>query len=898
MSKKMRIFARIFVYMRIRTCYILLILLLCVMNMQAQIDRPIDYKANDSIILLGNGNAILHGESQVRYDQMEIESEYIRVNLDSSTIYACGVMDTVEGEIVGKPVFKDGKDSYDSDEMTYNIRTQKGYIRRVVTTQGEGHIVADKTKKNSDNTMMMADGRYTTCDDHDHPHFYLNLTKAKVEPGKYIATGPAYLVVGDVPLPLAVPFAFFPFTNSYASGLIMPTFGDDYQRGLYLRGLGYYFALSDYCDLEVTGDIYTRGTWAVRAKSQYRWRYHFNGNVGIDFRQDVVGEKDMPNYSKSTNFSVRWTHSQDSKANPYCNFSASVNFSTSGYNRSNINSYYNTALNSENTKSSSINYTQRFPNSPFTISASASISQRTKDSTLSLTAPELSVTMSSIAPFKRKNAVGKEKWYEKIKMSYSSNARIQIDNVKESQFLKTNFLRDWKTGMRHQAGLNASFTIAKYINVTPSISMTDRMYFTRDDIVWNPEAHKLDTTLQTGFYNVFDFNVGLSMSTKLYGFYIPSRKLFPHSSVDRFRHVMTPTISFSYHPDFGTKTWNYYGEYEQHYIGADGVERVMQQTYSRYRNGIYGNASQGAATSLNFGLQNNLEVKVVNKKDTTGKEPYKVISLIDNFSVDGGYNFIADSMNWSNFRVNLRIKLPKVVNYTINLSTSLDPYMYELNPMGTPVRTNKQYWHNGRFPHWSGVGTSFSYTFNNQTIQKWVEKAGKRKGRSSSPADDDTTQDDLNLDPITKNEDGSDTNAKLNSKRKDEIEDGYVKTQINWSLSVNYTISYSAVGGFDYEKMYPKMGLVNNLSLSGSLGLGQGWKVSASTAFDFRAKRFTTTQFNVSRDLHCWNMTASFVPFGPYKNYTFHIGVNASMLADLKYDKSSTDNTNKHVNWW
>lgn len=874
---------------------------------KSQIEAPIDYVAKDSIVLMGNGVAHLHGESDVKYQEMELTSEYIRVRTDSNLVFAKGVLDTVENEWIGRPVFKDHNDSYESDEITYNLKTQKGFIRKVVTEQGEGFVVADKTKKTEGNTMMMGGGKYTTCDQHDHPHFYLKMTKAKVKPGDYIATGPAYLVVGDVPLPLAIPFGFFPFTNQYSSGLIMPNFGDDGTRGLYLSGLGYYFAINDYIDLQITGDIYTRGTWAVRAQSRYVKRYKFSGNININYRNDVTGERDMPDYSKATNFSIQWTHTQDAKANPYSTFSASVNFSTSGYNRSNINSYYNPQLSSENTKSSSINYTQRFPDSPWSLSLSAQVSQRTKDSTLSLTLPELSVNMSRIYPFKRKKPVGKEKWYEKISMSYTGNGRIAVDNIKEKDFLHSNFLRDWKTGLKHSIPISASFMLFKYLSVTPQINLNDRMYFQRVDQTWDEQQQQLQRDTTNGFYNVFDFSVGVSLSTKLYGFYTPSKKLFPNSKVDKFRHVMTPRVGFSYHPDFGKSFWGYYGSYDQPVYGTDidpetgkkiqktdeaGNPMFVHQTYSRFPNGIYGNAGQGAAATLTFGLDNNVEMKIVNKEDTTGKNPYKVVSLIDNLGISGGYNFVADSMNWSLFSVNLRIKIPKV-NYSINLSGQFDPYMYELNPLGTPVRTNKQYWHNGRFPHFLGTSAGLSYTFNNQTFKKWFDKDKKKKGNEED--------NNANLDDITVGDDGLATNGKLNDKKKDkqaEVEDGYVKTEYPWSLTINYSINYGAGSEFDYDKMYYKMQLNQYLTLSGSLGLGHGWKVSASTSFDFRAKKFSSANFNVSRDLHCWNMTASFVPFGPYKSYTFHIGVNASMLADLKYDKSSTSSTNARINWW
>ena len=887
---------------------------------------PIHYQASDSMVMMADGTAFLHGKGEMKYERMELTSEYIRMNMDSSQIYAAGVYDTTENEWKGKPVFMDGNDSYETNEITYNLKTQKGYIRHVVTQQGEGYIIADKTKKVDDNVMMMAGGQYTTCDQHDHPHFYLKMTKAKVKPGEYIATGPAYLVVGDVPLPLAIPFGFFPFTNKYSSGIIMPTFGDDYTRGLYLSNFGYYFAICDYMDLQVTGDIYSRGTWAVKAQSRYVWRYHFSGNLNISYRNDVTSERGMPDYAVSKNFQVQWTHTQDAKANPYNSFSASVNFATSGYNRSNINSYYNSALYSENTKSSSISYTQRFPDSPWSISASASLTQRTKDSTISLTAPELAVSMSSIYPFKlareatlkRKGMVrtGKEKWYEKIKMSYTMNGRIAVSSIKEKDFLKSDFLRDWQTGIKHTVPINASFMLFKYLSVTPTINMTDRMYFQRVDRNWDEAQQQLHMDTTNGFYNVFDFNVGLSLSTKIYGFYTPIKKLFPNSKVEKFRHVITPRVSISYHPDFGTKGWGYYGSYDQPIYTSEidsitgrkiqktddaGNPMYQHQVYSRFPSGIYGNAPRGTSATLSFGVDNNLEMKIVNKEDTTGKNPYKVVSLIDNFGISGGYNFAADSMNWSLFNVNLRLKFPKLNNYSLNLSTSLDPYMYELNALGNPVRTNKQYWHNGRFPHWSGIRWSFSYTISNQTIKKWKEDAARRRGEkvSSEGSNGEGTNGGVNLEAIEKGDDGLDKNAKLNNGHsKSEVEDGYVKTEFPWSISINYSLAYASGSTFDYEKMYYKMQFTNNLSLSGNIGLGKGWKVSASMSYDFTNMALTSCTFNVSRDLHCWNMSASINPIGPFKSYTFHIGVNASILSDLKYDKNSNQSTNARTVWW
>ena len=888
------------------------------------LEGPVHYQAKDSMVMTGKGTAYLHGGGELQYESMTLRSEFIRMNIDSSQIYARGVYDSINEEWIGRPVFSDGNDEYNTNEITYNIKTQKGYIRHVVTQQGEGYIIADRTKKLPGNEMTMAGGMYTTCDQHEHPHFYLKMTKAKVKPGDYIACGPAYMVVGDVPLPLAIPFGFFPFNNTYSSGIVMPTFGDDYSRGLYLQNGGYYFAICDYLDLQILGDIYSRGTWAVRAQANYIWRYRFSGNLNISYRNDVTSERGMPDYAVSKNFQLQWTHSQDSKFNPYSTFSASVNFATSGYNRSNINGYYNPELYSENTKSSTVSYTQRFPESPWSLSMSASLTQRTKDSTLSLTAPELALSMSRIYPFKQlRQAVlkkkgkpaGKERFYEKISIAYTMNGRIGVNSIKESDFLHSDFLRDWQTGIRHTLPINASFMVFKYLSITPTINLRDRMYFQRIDQRWDDETQALARDTANGFFNVFDFDVGMSLSTTLYGFYTPLKKLFPDSKVEKFRHVFTPSLSISYHPDFERSFWGYYGNYDQPiYDGVDSlsgrkIQKVdeegnpmyQNQVYSRFNNGMYGNAPRGTSATLSFGVKNNIEMKVVNKEDTTGKNPYKVVSLIDNFEVTGGYNFAADSMNWSNFNVNLRLKFPKLNNYSLNLSTQLDPYMYELNALGTPQRTNKQYWHHGRMPHWNGLRWSFNYTISNQTIKKWKEDIAKRRGEkveSSGGSSEEVSTEDPNLDPLAKNEDGTDKNAKFDHKKADEVDDGYVKTEIPWSLSINYSLAYANTSEFDYEKMYYKMGFSNYLTLSGTIGLGKGWKVSANMTYNFDYKQITACTFNISRDLHCWNMSASINPIGPFKSYTFHIGVNASILSDLKYDTNSNQSTNARVNWW
>lgn len=870
-----------------------------------QIDAKIDYQAQDSLMMLGNGTAFLFGSTEMSYKTIGLKADFVRVKMDSSTLFAAGTLDTTTNEWKGRPVFTEGEESYETNELSYNLKTRRAYIRHVVAEQGEGYIIASEAKKTENDELMMKGGRYTTCDDHEHPHFYLNITKGKVKPGEYVAAGPAYLVVGDVPLPLAVPFGFFPFNQTYSSGLIMPNFGDDQTRGLYMQGLGYYFALSDYVDLELTGDIYTRGTWAIRAKSRYVLRYKFSGNLSVDYRTDVIGDKDMPDYRKNTNFQMQWTHTQDSKANPYSNFSASVNFSTSGYNRSNINSYYDPTKNSENTKASSVTYTQRFPDSPWSLTMSANITQRTKDSTIMLTLPDINVSMSQIKPFKRKKPVGKEKWFEKISLRYTMNGKISID-CKENYLLHSNFLRDWKTGVKHSIPVSASFTAFKYINITPSLSYTERWYFQRMDQHWDDELNKAIKDTTTGFYRVWDLNASVSMSTKLYGFFIPSRKLFPNSKVDRFRHVMTPSISFSYVPDCeairAKLDHNYYGSYID-------PNRETPVEYNRFQGAMFSTPGKGNTAKLSFDLGNNLEMKVLNLKDTTGKEPTKIISLIDNLSIRGGYNFVADSMKWDNFGVTLRLKLPKKLNsFSINLATTFDPYVFKLDTKGKPYRSATRCWQVGRGPRFMGTGTSFSYTFSNETIKKLQGKADKKKDDVFDPGfdmDDPYATDRETGELITperreqaKKDEQAWKKKHRHSENEDVDDDGWSFAEIPWSIGLSYSINYRPSNEFDYDKMIYKLKLVHNLNASFQISLGKGWRASTSMSYDFNAKKLAASSIQVSRDLHCWSMSATFVPFGPFKSYTFHIGVNASMLSDLKYDTSSQNNTNEPVHWW
>ncbi|MDO5396068.1 MAG: putative LPS assembly protein LptD, partial [Bacteroidales bacterium] len=507
---------------------------------KVDMDAPVQFSSKDSMILVGRDSAFMYGQSAVKYGDLDLNAAKIEIDLGTSTVYAMGERDTAD-ELIGKPVFSESGTDYEADTMRYNFKSRKGLIYNVITQQGEGYLTGGTTKKGADDAYYFENGKYTTCDDHDHPHFYFQITKGKMRPGKDVVTGPTYMVLAGLPLPIALPFGYFPFSESYSSGVIVPTFGDDYNRGFYLRDGGYYLAISDNIDLALTGEIYTKGSWGLAARSTYAKRYKYSGGFNISYLKTILGDKGMPDYSKQTNFQVLWNHSQDSKANPSLSLSASVNFTTSGYTRNDLNSYYSNAF-TENTKSSSINLSYKFPNSKWSLSTSFNLSQRTQDSTLSVSFPNVNVTLSQIQPFKRKRAVGAERWYEKIRLSYQGQLQNSL-TAKQDEFFKKSLIKDWRNAMKHSVPISATFNIFKYLNLTPSINLTDRMYTQKVRRAWDPNAAVEVCDTSYSFYNVWDFSASVSLDTKVYGFYKPMK--FLGDKVKMIRHVMTPTISFS-----------------------------------------------------------------------------------------------------------------------------------------------------------------------------------------------------------------------------------------------------------------------------------------------------------------------------------------------------------------
>ena len=824
--------------------------------------------------MIGQKNAYLYGDGDVDYGDLDLKAAQIRIELDSSTVYAEGVPDSL-GVIQGNPVFNDGGDSYESKLMKYNFKTERGYITQVITEQDEGYIIGGVAKKNPDGSFFLQDGKYTTCEDHEHPHFYFQITRGKMRPKKDVVTGPVYMVLADVPLPLALPFGYFPFSEKYSSGIIFPSFGDDYNRGFYLRDGGYYFAINDNIDLALRGEIYTKGSWGVSAHSSYVKRYKFRGSFDISFLTTVSGDKGSPDYSKMKNFQVIWSHQQDSKANPALNFSASVNFATSGYSRNDLNSYYNQSF-TENTKSSTVNATYRRPGSKWSFSATANIAQRSQDSTLAVSLPNLSVSLSQIAPFKRKKSVGGEKWYEKIKLSYSGQLQNSL-TAQQDVFFKKSLIKDWRNGMRHSVPISATFSLFDYINLSPSISMNDRMYTSKIRRQWDTQASREVQDTTHGFYNIFDFNASLAFDTKVYGFYKPL-KIFG-DKVQMIRHVMTPTISFNWNPDFGHPMWGYYDFYE--YTDQAGYNRRVD--YSYFSHGIFGVPGRGKSGSISFSLGNNLEMKVKDENDSTG---FRKISLIESLSLSSSYNLAADSLRLSPLQTSIMLRLVK--NFNLNLSATWDPYLYRLDASGTPKPINKYRWQEGKFYKLSSTGTSFSYTFNNDTFKR--KKKNDRNGNNSDDNEDENTEEDS-----FNNRASAPVNKKDENQEPSSDYDGYAKWECPWSFSVNYSISYG-YGEFDKQKMDYKGRWNQNLSFNGNIRPTQNWNFSFSASYNFELKKIAYMNCSVSRDLHCFTMTASFVPMGPYKSYNFHISVKSSMLKDLKYDKRSQGTNN--IRWY
>lgn len=845
------------------------------------IDAPVTYSANDSLVYDAmTKDTKLYGNSEVKYENMDLKSDKIRMNLDSSLVHATGSPDSTEKSgIKGRPVFVMGADNYDTDTIAFNFKTKKGLVQNALTKQEDGFLRSKLSKRTATGDVYLAHGRYTTCDK-EHPDFYISLSRAKVRPGKDVVFGPAYIVVADVPLPFAIPYGFFPFTKSYSSGFIMPSYGDEQNRGFYLRDGGYYFAISDKMDLKLIGEIYTKGSWGLTATSNYRKRYKYNGSFLFSYQDTRTGDKGMPDYAKQTSFKLQWSHRQDAKANPFMSLSASVNFATSSYERNNLTSMYNPQSLTQSTRTSSVNWSTTFSSIGMTLSSTANLSQNMRDSTISMTLPDLNISISRFYPFRRKHAAGDERWYEKIAMSYTGQFSNSI-NTKENKLMHSSLIKDWRNGFQHNIPISANFTLFKYINLNPSFNFTDRMYTNKVTKSWNErtQTEVADTTY--GFHNVYNWNLSLSASTKIYGFWKPNRKLFG-DKVQAIRHVITPTVSFSYAPDFSASRYGYYQTYQK--TDADGNVSLVQ--YSPYQDELYGVPGRGRTGSISWSFDNNIEMKVKSDKDSTG---FKKISLIDQLGWSMSYNMAAKEKPLSDLTVNLRLKWWK--NYTFNMTGVFASYAYELDDQGKPYVGNRTYWGMGKWGRFQGMSQNISYTLTPEKIKKLFGGAKDDDTKKNKKSDDDEIDTDIESnvdDTMIDAQHGASKDDK--GGKADTDGDGYMRFSMPWSLTFGYGITMSEntdINKFNYKTMRYPYKFTQTLNVSGNLRISDGWNISFSSGYDFDNHKVSMTTASLQRDLHCFNMSCSVV-LAPYASYNFTFRCNASTLTDaLKYDKRS-----------
>ena len=813
------------------------------------LDGAIEGKSTDSLVYdVRNKLVYVYNEGDVTYQNSNLKADFMRIDMTDKTVFAYGKPDSLDGKaIVTKPEFSDGSASYQMDTITYNFATEKAKIKGVATQQGDGWLVGGSVKKMPDNTINIQDGMYTTCDETDHPHFYLAMTKAKVQPGKKVITGPAYLVMEDVPIYfLGIPYGFFPINMGPKSGLLMPSYGEDGTRGFFLRDLGYYITLGDYADLAVRGGFYTLGSWEASAASRYIKRYKYSGSFNIQYSNIKTGEKGEPDYLKQSNFRVQWTHSQDAKANPGSTFSASVNFATSGYNRYSANTL-NDILSTQT--NSSISYSKSWTGTPFSLSANMAISQNSSNQSISLTLPTVVFNVSRIYPFKRKEKTGKDRWYEKISMQYTGKMTNSVTTT-ESEIFSKKTLEDMKNGIEHSIPVSASFNVFNYINLSPSFNYNEKWFFKKVEYEWNPMTNKVDTMAnEYGFYRLYNYSMSVSASTTVYGMYDFTKKKRDRK-IQAIRHVLTPSIGFSYTPDFGDFKYGYYKSLQRDSLGTT-------QTYSPYAVNAYSVPSSGRNMSMNFSLSQNLEMKVLSKRDTSG---VKKIKLIDELRISGSYNFLADSMRLSTIPISFRTTL--FGNFGINLSATLDPY--RLTPDGK--RINKLFFP-GRIV---STGWSFGYTFKS------------RDDRSQTAINDITSIPPEYMNPFYDPYGTMDPVL-----RRQYMAQTYYDFSLPWNFGFNYTVNYSITTGNYPPKGYKK-NVTQTVGFNGSLNLTPKMGITFQGGYDIKANRLTTSSVSITRDLHCWQMSFSWIPFGTYRSWSFNIGVKAASLSDLKYDKSQS----------
>lgn len=805
--------------------------------------------SKDSVVYnTKTGQVDMYTEGNVEFQQKKLNAHYINMNTSNDRITARGkenLSDTATVKYT-KAVFIDGETSYNMDSINYNMKTERAKLFGMEFKEGEGTLRGKEIKKVDEEIFNIKGGTFSTCDA-DHPHFFLAMTKAQYVSGKNskkMIIGPSYLVLEDVPLPLGIPFGFFPMMSDRNSGIILPDIGEENVKGFYLRGLGYYFVFNDYMDLGLRAGIYTMGSWEASATSAYSVRYKFNGNFNVNYAKDIIGQKGAPDYRNMSNYRIAWTHSQDPKFRPGSNFSANVNYSTSNFNKydaNNMEDYVSAQTNS------SISYSKTWQGTPFSLSTNLQHSQSNRDSTVMLSLPNVVFNVSRINPFKRRNGVGKQRWYEKIAFSYTGTFNNTINTKQNLLFKDEMFKKDMKYGMKHDIPVSTSFNILKYLNISPSLGYTERWYFNRINKEWDPATKsQVVTDTTSGFYRVYDYRVSASLTTRIYGSY---EFKGANPAVKAIRHVVTPSISGSFVPDFGSAKHGFYRPIQTDESGAIGY-------YTPYETGIYGTPGRGKSASMSFSLGNTLEMKVRSDTDTTG---YKKVKILESLSFSSSYNFLADSMKLAPISISGRTTLFKSLG--INFSATLDPYAIDKEGRKIKDYSIKQ----GKLVRLTAMGVSFGYSFRSFF---GAEGTGSGTGSESLPKQATANQTDF----FSRNNIDYAEQQRLLSQQ-------YYEFSVPWNLSFNYTFSYSKTG--------IKSDITQTLGFNGSINLTSKFGLSFNGGFDFETMQLTPGSVSLTRDLHCWQMGFTWVPIGFRKSWNFNIRVKSGMLQDLKYEKNS-----------
>lgn len=827
------------------------------MMAKSSIDRPAFSDARDSIredFSNGNKKVFYYGDVKVKYSDFELAAEYMEYDMNTGTVYACGVYDTLSKEWKGRPVMTQGKTKYHMEEVRYNFKTRRARITNMLTQDDEAIMQGRNIKMMEDQSINLTQGKYTVCD-YEEPHYYLDMSLAKVvtKPSQKTVFGPAHLVVEGVHLHgIGLPFGFVPERPQRATGLLMPTIGEEKARGFYMRDAGMYFVFGDHMDISLTGDLYTLGSWAVNLNSRYKFNYKCNGSFAINYSNDQTGEQGSPDFTRERNFGLSWNHSQDSKAHPGTSFSASVNFSTPTNNRYNSRSV-DEAL--ENRISSSISYSHNW-NGKINLSINALHNQNSRDSSYSFTLPNISLSVSTFYPFKRKTRVGSEKFYEKFSFGYSTAIKNNISFLAK-EFGKPGFLDKFNNGMNHDFKIGLpSFTLFNYLNFTPSVQYTQNWFFRKSDYAYNPETGKLEQNMGKQFSSfgiTQSYNMGISMSTRLYGLFNFGKS----HHIQAIRHVITPSLGFSFAPNLRTHA---NGWRTLDYVDTSGISRSYE--YNIYAGQVNSAPASGRSGSLSIKFDNNLEAKVRDPKDTTGTGN-KIVKLLENLSVSTNYNFMADSMRLEPIRLSMNAKLFNQVSF--NASATLDPYAIS--------RTNAQ--PVGEWAVKSGQGlvrltranVSASYNFSRQ---------GTFNGNTGSQSTSSDYYEKIYYHPITG----------------EYIPGGwlyYTNPNSPWNIDLKADFSYSPSYSIVNEELVRKGIFTATLGVSGDLKLTPRLKLRASSGYDFIGKGIAPTQISATFDLHCFNISVSWVPTGMYKSYSFRIAANAAALADiLRFRKSKS----------